>query len=50
MPSQALQDLIDAFRDRQQKAGASRPPPTLEERRAAFAPGAGFVRCLTTCW
>ena len=37
MPSQAMQDLIDAFRD-QQKARASQAPPTLEERRAAFAP------------
>jgi monoterpene epsilon-lactone hydrolase len=37
MPSQAMQDLIDAFRD-QQKARASQTPPTLEERRAAFAP------------
>jgi monoterpene epsilon-lactone hydrolase len=37
MPSQAMQDLIDAFRD-QQKASASQAPPTLEERRAAFAP------------
>ncbi|HEY4016381.1 MAG TPA: alpha/beta hydrolase [Polyangiaceae bacterium] len=38
MPSQAMQDLIDAFRDRQ-KASASQPTPALEERRAAFAPG-----------
>src|SRR5271169_466162 len=38
MPSQAMQDLIDAFRDRQE-ASASQAPPTLEERRAAFAPG-----------
>ena len=37
MPSQAMQDLIDAFRD-QQKASASQSPPTLEELRAAFAP------------
>ena len=37
MPSQAMQDVIDAFRDRQ-KASASQAPPTLEERRAAFAP------------
>jgi hypothetical protein len=37
MPSQAMQDLIDAFRDRQ-KASASQAPPTLEQRRAAFAP------------
>jgi monoterpene epsilon-lactone hydrolase len=37
MPSQAMQHLIGAFRDRQ-KARASQAPPTLEERRAAFAP------------
>ena len=37
MPSQAMQDLIDALRDRQ-KASASQAPPTLQERRAAFAP------------
>jgi len=37
MPSQAMQDLIDALRDGQ-KASASQAPPTLEERRAAFAP------------
>jgi epsilon-lactone hydrolase len=38
MPSQAMADLIGALRDRQ-KASASQTPPTLEERRAAFAPG-----------
>ena len=38
MPSPAMQDLIDALRDRQ-KASASQASPTLEERRAAFAPG-----------
>ena len=38
MPSQAMRDLIDAFRDRR-KASASQVSPTLEERRAAFAPG-----------
>ena len=38
MPSQAMQDVIDALRDRQ-KANASQAPPTLEERRAAFVPG-----------
>jgi epsilon-lactone hydrolase len=38
MPSQAMQDSIDALRSRQ-KAGASQAPPTLEERRAAFVPG-----------
>jgi monoterpene epsilon-lactone hydrolase len=37
MPSQAMQDVIDALRG-QQKAGASQAPPTLAERRAAFAP------------
>jgi len=37
MPSQAMQDMIDAFMD-QRKASASQPPATLEERRAAFAP------------
>jgi len=37
MPSQAMQDLIDAFRDGQ-KASASQAPPSLAERRAAFAP------------
>ncbi|HXW43946.1 MAG TPA: alpha/beta hydrolase [Streptosporangiaceae bacterium] len=37
MPSLAMQDVIDALRD-QQKAGASQTPPTLAERRAAFAP------------
>src|ERR1700729_2001946 len=38
MPSQAMQDSIDYFRD-QRKARASQAPPALEERRAAFAPG-----------
>jgi monoterpene epsilon-lactone hydrolase len=38
MPSQAMQDLIDGFRDGQQ-AGAGQAPPTLEERRSGFAPG-----------
>jgi monoterpene epsilon-lactone hydrolase len=38
MPSQAMQDLIDALRD-QQKASAGQAPVTLEERRATFAPG-----------
>jgi epsilon-lactone hydrolase len=40
MPSQAVQDLIDAFRD-QQKASAGQAPPTLDERRATFAPALG---------
>jgi epsilon-lactone hydrolase len=38
MPSQALQDAIDALRDRQQ-ASAGQAPPTLEELRASFVPG-----------
>jgi epsilon-lactone hydrolase len=38
MPSQAMQDALDVLRDRQ-KASAGQPPPTLEERRAAFVPG-----------
>ena len=37
MPSQAMQDVIDGFRERQ-KASASQAPPTLEASRAAFAP------------
>jgi monoterpene epsilon-lactone hydrolase len=37
MPSQAMQDVIDAFRD-QQQASAGQAPPTLAERRAAFVP------------
>ena len=37
MPSQAMQDVINALRDRQ-KASASQAAPTLEERRAAFTP------------
>jgi hypothetical protein len=48
MPSQAMQDAIDAIRDRQQ-AGAGQAPPTLEERRAAFTPGTASIRCLMTC-
>ena len=38
MPSQAMQDSIDALRDRR-KANAGQAPPTLAERRAAFVPG-----------
>jgi len=49
MPSQAMQNLIDAFRDRQ-KARARQARPSLEELRAAFAPGAVSIRCLATCW
>ena len=38
MPSQAMQDVIDALRDRQ-RASAGQAPRTLDERRAAFTPG-----------
>jgi epsilon-lactone hydrolase len=38
MPSQAMRDAIDTIRSRQQSS-AGQPPPTLEERRAAFIPG-----------
>jgi monoterpene epsilon-lactone hydrolase len=38
MPSRAMQDVIDALRDRQ-RASAGQEPPTLDERRAAFTPG-----------
>jgi monoterpene epsilon-lactone hydrolase len=37
MPSQAMQDVIDAFR-LQQQAGAGQPPPPLPQWRASFAP------------
>ena len=39
MPSQAMQDSIDALKDRQQQASAGQAPPPLEELRAAFVPG-----------
>ena len=38
MPSHAMQDVIDALRDRRQ-ASASQAPLTLAERRAGFVPG-----------
>jgi epsilon-lactone hydrolase len=37
MPSQAMQELIDGFRE-QQKAAAGQAPPPLTEARATFAP------------
>jgi epsilon-lactone hydrolase len=37
MPSQAIQDLIDAFRE-QRRASASQAAPSLAARRATFAP------------
>ncbi len=39
MPSQAMQDSIDALRDRQKASANQAPPPTLAETRAAFVPG-----------
>ena len=39
MPSQAMQDVIEPLKDRQQ-AGAGPPSPTLERLRATFTPGA----------
>src|ERR1700678_2669719 len=38
MPSQAMQESIDALRRRRQ-AGATEATTTLEQRRAAFVPG-----------
>jgi monoterpene epsilon-lactone hydrolase len=38
MPSEAMQDAIEALRDRR-KAGAGQAPPTLQELRASFTPG-----------
>ena len=38
MPSQAMQDSIEALRGRR-KAGARQAPATLAQRRAAFVPG-----------
>jgi epsilon-lactone hydrolase len=38
MPSQAMQDAIDALRDRQ-RASAGQAPPTLQGLRATFVPG-----------
>jgi epsilon-lactone hydrolase len=38
MPSQAMQDSIDALRDRR-RASAGQAQPALEQRRAAFVPG-----------
>jgi epsilon-lactone hydrolase len=43
MPSQAMQDLIDTFRDRQ-RSNATGTPPAIEARRAAFAPAGCLYR------
>jgi hypothetical protein len=48
VPSQAMRNLIDAFRDRR-KARAGQAPPTLDELRVGFAPQVVSTRCLT-CW
>ena len=48
VPSQAMQDAIDALRDRQ-KAGAGQAPATLDERRAGFVRGTACIRYRTTC-
>ena len=48
MPSQAMQDAIDALGDRR-KASAGQVPPTLEQRRPPSPPGTAFTRCRTTC-
>ena len=47
MPSQAMQDAINALKDRR-RASASQPPATLAERRAALSPATVFIHYLTT--
>lgn len=49
MPSQAMQNLIDAFRDRR-KARASQAPPPWKSAAPPSPPQAASIRCLTTCW
>ena len=49
MPSQAMQDVIDALRDRQ-KAGAARPRRRWKSAAPPSSPGTAFIPCLTTCW
>jgi hypothetical protein len=48
VPSPAMRDLIDAFRDRR-AARTGQAPPTLDELRVGFAPQVVSTRCLT-CW
>ena len=43
MPSQAMQDAIEALRE-QQQANADQAPLSLDERRAAFAPAGRLHR------
>jgi epsilon-lactone hydrolase len=42
MPSEAMRELIEGFRDQRRSAASSAPPP-LAERRAAFLPAGRFV-------
>ena len=50
MPSQAMQDVIDALRDRQ-RASAGQAPRTLDAcAELPSPPGTAFTRCLTTWW
>ena len=49
MPSQAMQDVIDALRDRR-KASAGQPRRRWKSAAPASSPGTAFIRCLTTLW
>ena len=49
MPSQAMQDAIDAFRDRQ-KASAGQPRRRWTSAAPPSPRRTAFIRCLTTCW
>ena len=49
MPSQAMQDSIDALRDRQ-KASASQAPRRWKSAAPPSSPGTAFIQCRTTCW
>jgi hypothetical protein len=49
MPSQAMQDLIDAFRD-QQKASASQARRRWKSAAPPSLRAAALIRCPTTCW
>src|SRR6202789_2421352 len=42
MPSEAMRELIEGFRDQRRSAASSASPP-LAERRAAFLPAGRFV-------
>ena len=49
MPSQAMQDSIDALRDRR-KASASQARPRWKSSGPPSSPGTAFIRCRTTWW